>query len=154
MDITYLPHYEGIEKLTIKDLDDAGIDLRSAAECDIVLAPNESCVIPLGVCIHIGSEDSGLGDNYGLYGMIAPRSGYGSLFLRLANTVGIIDAGYTGEIKAFVRNEGLLPITIDRGDRFCQIIFQPYLKGVKFNEVESLETTNREGSGFGDSGVK
>ena len=64
--------------------------------------------------------------------MLFPRSSLGFRHsLRLANTVGVIDSDY-----AFAKNEGHImvklrnpldePVTIGRGDRFCQGVFLPY----------------------------
>lgn len=88
--------------------------------------------------------------------MAAPRSGMGfKHFVRLANTIGIIDANYQGEIMIKLRNEGENIVTIERGDRFCQLIFQLYVKGVTFEEVDRFETESERGAtGFGNSGVK
>ncbi|AGN30072.1 deoxyuridine 5'-triphosphate nucleotidohydrolase [Vibrio phage nt-1] len=203
MKIIYLPHYkenkelglEAIDKLSVKDPDDAGIDLRAAIRGTLVLNPGESYVIPSGVKIHIGSHDlhkknivlSKLEsffdrtlralsnrndvqplfdvvsnilkrdkDEIGVYGAIAPRSGLGfKHFLRLANTIGIIDANYQGEIMIKIRNEGDDVLTIERGDRICQLIFHTYVKNVTFEEVEDFdEETERGEGGFGRSGVK
>ncbi len=167
MEIIYLDHYKGvndfehlelIEPLKVVDEDDAGVDMRAAIEDSVTLEPQEDVVIPSGVKIHIGSEDIpfNLEDYFGLVGEIAPRSGLGfKHYLRLANTIGEIDANYMGEILIKVRNEGTTPLTISRGDRVCQIIFKLYKKNVQFNEVtEFTAQTNRGEKGFGASGVK
>ena len=165
MNIIYLEHYkentelglDAIAPLEVTDPDSAGIDLRAAIANDVVIAPGQSVIIPTGVKIHIGSHP--LHRNFtdmGIYGLIAPRSGMGfKYFVRLANTVGIIDANYQGEIMVKIRNEGDELIQIGRGDRFCQLIFQTYVKNVKFTEVEAFdEDTTRGDNGFGSSGVK
>ncbi len=165
MKIIYLPHYkenkelglEAIEPLAVKDPDDAGIDLRAAITETLRLGPGQTKVIPTGVKIHIGSHPiHKLYTDLGVYGMVAPRSGMGfKYFVRLANTVGIIDANYQGEIMVKLRNEGEESVVIERGDRFCQLIFQTYVKGVTFDEVEDFEEeTDRSARGFGGSGVK
>ncbi len=165
MQLIYLPHYkenkelglDAIEPLKVTDPDNAGIDLRAAIDSRVELAPGESAVIPTGVKIDITSHS--LHNHFtdvGVYGMAAPRSGMGfKHFVRLANTIGIIDANYQGEIMIKLRNEGENIVTIERGDRFCQLIFQLYVKGVSFEEVEEFETESERGAtGFGNSGVK
>lgn len=165
MKIIYLPHYkenaelglDAIEPIGVKDPDDAGIDLRAAIEESIELQPGDSVVIPSGVKIHIGSHP--IHRQYtdlGVYGAIAPRSGLGfKHFLRLANTIGIIDANYQGEIMIKIRNEGDDVLRIERGDRICQLIFHTYVKNVQFEEVDDFdEETDRGARGFGGSGVK
>ncbi|CAL9960790.1 dUTPase [Vibrio phage K567] len=165
MKIVYLPHYkaneelglEAIEPLKVTDPDNAGVDMRAAITDRIELAPGEDAVIPTGVKIHIGSHHlhSSFTDA-GVYGMAAPRSGMGfKYYVRLANTLGIIDANYQGEIMIKMRNEGDHTVTIERGDRFCQLIFQLYVKGVEFEAVDEFdEETERGDGGFGKSGVK
>ncbi|AJT61082.1 dUTPase [Vibrio phage ValKK3] len=95
-------------------------------------------------------------DEIGVYGAIAPRSGLGfKHFLRLANTIGIIDANYQGEIMIKIRNEGDDVLHIERGDRICQLIFHTYVKNVQFEEVDTFDKkTDRGARGFGGSGVK
>lgn len=162
MELIYLPHYEGIEPIEVKDADDAGIDLRAAIDETVTLQAGEDVIIPTGVCIHIGSHvahNTQMADGWsmGVYGAIAPRSGLGfKHYLRLANTLGIIDAGYQGEIMVKVRNESeSTPLTISRGDRICQLIFQTYLKGVAFKKVDVFTNDAERGAGgFGSTGVK
>lgn len=65
---------------------------------------------------------------------VYPRSGLGfKHFLRLANTVGIIDADYynnpdnEGHIFVKLRNEGDKELHVKKGDAICQFIFKEYL---------------------------
>lgn len=163
MELIKLPHYEGLDLPYVKDEDDAGIDLRAAQEDTVVLAPSEDYVFPTGLKIHIGSHEAHTFSEYnplipkvGIYGCILPRSGLGfKHYTRLANTAGVIDAGYTNEIMVKVRNEGTKPLEVKRGARICQMVFHLYVKGVEFKEVEEFtaETTRGE-NGFGDSGVQ
>ncbi|AUR85787.1 dUTPase [Vibrio phage 1.081.O._10N.286.52.C2] len=165
MKLIYLPHYKEnkhnelqdfIPPLKNMDIDDAGIDMRAAIIGDIKLAPGEDAVIPSGVKIHIGSDEThNAFVQMGLYGCILPRSGLGfKHYLRLANTAGVIDANYQGEIMIKIRNEGDDTLHIARGDRICQIIFQYYRKGVQFNVVDKFDDeTARGAKGFGASGV-
>lgn len=151
----------------------AGIDLRAAISYPITLQPGEDIVIPSGLKIHIGSKDidyanvhddvggrtetyAYFGDMFNVYGMVVPRSGLGCKhYVRLANTAGIIDADYQGEIFIKIRNEGTIPLTVSRGDRICQMVFNVCLKPFKFEEVEDFEVMTKRGEmGFGSSGVK
>lgn len=166
MKIIYLEHYKAIEELgleaipplVINDADDAGIDLRAAIHESILLNPGNEVIIPTGVKMHIGSHPiHKMYTDLGVYGMIAPRSGLGfKHYIRLANTVGIIDANYQGEIMLKVRNESAdSSLLIERGDRVCQLILQTYAKGTEFDVVDSFdEETERGDGGFGHSGVK
>ena len=64
--------------------------------------------------------------------MLFPRSSLGFRHcLRLANTVGVIDSDYAfakneGHIMVKLRNPLETPVTIGRGERFCQGVFLPY----------------------------
>lgn len=79
--------------------------------------------------------------------MLVPRSGLGfKKKLKLANTVGIIDADYTQSIKARIMVDE--PLTLNRGDSFMQAIVMEY--GLIANEVPPTET--RKG-GFGSTGA-
>ena len=63
--------------------------------------------------------------------MLFPRSSLGFRHaLRLSNTVGVIDSDYAfakneGHIMVKLRNPLSEPVTIGRGDRFCQGVFLP-----------------------------
>lgn len=79
--------------------------------------------------------------------MLMPRSGLGfKNKLKLANTVGIIDADYRQSIKARISVEE--PLTLNRGDSFMQAIVLEY--GLIANEVPPTEV--RKG-GFGSTGA-
>lgn len=88
------------------------------------LEPNQDEKIPTG--IHVFMNDNNVLKAY-------PRSGHGfKFYVRLANTVGIIDADYVnsdneGHIFVKIRNEGNKPVTINKGDGMCQVIFEEYL---------------------------
>lgn len=79
---------------------------------------------------------------------LVPRSSISNTSFQLANSVGIIDAGYRGNIKAKVRNfnsnETLPP------GRYFQIV-SPDLKPIKVNIVEELSVTARGFFGFGST---
>ena len=81
------------------------------------------------------------------YLMLANRSSNpGKKGLILANSVGIIDADYygnsenEGHIFVCLKNEGEKEVNINKGDRFVQGIFTPYL----ITDDDSA-TGNREG---------
>jgi len=86
----------------------------------------------------------------GFVGLLFPRS---SIYIRrqlLANSVGVIDSGYRGEIVLkFTRSEDELEYC--EGDRVGQIIILPYPK-IEFEEVKQLSETSRGIRGFGSTG--
>jgi dUTP pyrophosphatase len=70
--------------------------------------------------------------------------------LRLANSVGIIDSGYRGNLMAYfdvIKND-----RVDVYQRLVQIC-APDLKPFKVEIVDSLDQTERGDGGFGSTGV-
>ena len=142
-------------KLPIKRLDpsvelpsyaydgDAGLDLRSNE--DVTLEPFERRLVATGLAIAIPD---------GYAGFVQPRSG---LALReglsMANTPGLIDAHYRGELKVCAVNlDPHNPIHIERGERIAQFVIQK-VPVVVLEEVDELDETDRGCGGFGSSGV-
>ena len=83
--------------------------------------------------------------------MLFPRSSLGFRHaVRLSNTVGIIDSDYAfakneGHIMVKLRNPLSEPVTIGRGDRFCQGVFLP------FGTAEEEEVLTERTGGFGST---
>lgn len=88
----------------------------------------------------------------GYVGLVFPRSGLGSKGLILANTVGVIDSSYRGEVIMALANAGGQNFNFNVGDRVAQMVIVPCLH-VEMEEG-SLDATDRGESGFGDSGVE
>ena len=123
---------------------DAGFDLRSNNE-DFTIAPYEKIKVYTGCKIQIPVRHMGL---------IVPRSGLGSKYrLGLANTAGVIDSEYRGEIIVNLVNDGADSVEIKKYDRFGQLIIVPvYI--TELRSVSLLSDTAREDRGFGSSGVE
>lgn len=120
-----------------------GIDLYCANKEDIIINPNESAKIDTGLKIAIPE---------GYFGAIYPRSSTGvKKNLMLANTVGIIDSDYRGEIMVYFYNYGKIPQTIKNGDRLAQLVIQPYSR-MEIELVDKLDDTDRGEGGFGSTG--
>ena len=86
----------------------------------------------------------------GFVGLVFPRSSISKTELVMANSVGVIDSGYRGEVS--VRFKDLAPNSIYQvGDRIAQLIIIPYPE-VEFEEVEELTETERGTGGYGSSG--
>ena len=126
---------------------DSGLDLYCPQ--DIVVKPGETVKIDLKIqceALNLGETDN---VSYYLY----PRSSIVNTPLRLANSVGIIDAGYRGNIMAFVDNIKNYEYTIEKGQRLFQICSND-LSPIKFNVVESLSDTSRGQGGFGSTNTE
>ena len=80
-----------------------------------------------------------------------PRSSMAKTPLRLANSVGIIDSEYRGNIMAMVDNLSSGEYTVKSGTRLFQIC-APDLGGISFDLVDSLSRTGRGDGGFGSTG--
>lgn len=122
----------------------AAIDLRSAADSDIVIAPGERKLIPTGIAI--SPETSGV------VAILCARSGLSSKFgIALANGIGVIDSDYRGEISAALINNSDTPYTVTVGERIAQLMFMPVL-AAKLIETDDLDKTERGVGGFGSTG--
>ena len=123
---------------------DAGLDLRANESVDI--APFERVLIPTGLAISIP-------DGYAVF--VQPMSGMAlKRGLTIANTPGLIDAHYRGELKVIAVNlDSQQTIHIERGERIAQLVIQQ-VPVVHLTEVDELEETDRGSGGFGSSGSK
>ena len=71
----------------------------------------------------------------------------------MANTPGLIDSHYRGELKVCAVNlDPETPISIERGERIAQLVIQR-VPAVSLVEVEDLDETDRGTGGFGSSGA-
>lgn len=121
---------------------DAGLDLRANESVEI--PPHERVLISTGIAI-------ALPDGYA--GFVQPRSGMAlKRGLSIANTPGLIDAHYRGEIKVIAVNlDPRETIRVERGERIAQLVIQQ-VPVVHLVEVDELDETDRGAGGFGSSG--
>lgn len=109
------------------------------------LEPGSRAIVPTDLYLAVPA---------GNFCAIYPRSGLAiKKGLSLVNSVGVLDEDYRGMLGVPVINEGLETIWIEDGERIAQMIFQPYSK-VELEEVDSLDVTDRNPSGFGSTGTK
>jgi len=121
---------------------DAGLDLVAAVA--VTLKPGERALVPTGVAVAIPP---------GYAGLVLPRSGRALREgLGLANSPGLIDSGYRGELKVVLINLDIEePIYIDRGDKIAQLVVQR-IGSVELEVTDELPPTERGAGGFGSSG--
>ena len=121
---------------------DAGMDLVTAV--DVTLQPGERAVVPTGLALAIP---------VGWVGLIHPRSGLAAKQgLSMVNAPGTVDSGYRGEVRLALLNTDLSrPITLKRGDRAAQIVFQR-VGLARLVEVDELPPSERGHGGFGSTG--
>ncbi len=120
---------------------DAAFDLFLNLEESVTLQPNETTKIGCGIAMAIPE---------GHFGLVAPRSSLSKRNLMMANTIGIIDSGYRGEILVVVRNIGETPETLNPQDKLFQMAIIPFTQ-VAFQPVESLPESDRGTGGFGST---
>jgi len=123
---------------------DAGLDLRAAE--DVVLRPFERKAVSCGIALAIPEGHAGL---------VLPRSGLALKHgITVANSPGLIDSNYRGEIKAILANmDAREEFQVVRGDRIAQLVIIE-VPCTNLAEVDDLDDTVRGDGGFGSSGVR
>jgi len=87
---------------------------------------------------------------YGWYFDLVPRSSILKTGYILANSVGVIDRGYVGEVLVpLIKVDPAVP-ELPLPSRIVQLIPRPIVHA-EFREVQSLEATGRSGGGFGST---
>jgi dUTP pyrophosphatase len=119
---------------------DAGMDLVATS-----IKENTTFQITYGLGIALEIPD-------GFMGLVFPRSSVRNTELILSNSVGVIDAGYRGELQTtFIKSNGLDSLAYKVGDRVCQLVIIPH-PIVEWTEVKELNNTERGAGGFGSTG--
>jgi dUTPase len=134
--------------------ENAGFDMFSAANVNIKQEPQ---FIPFGIVarlLKVEHMPGGTSNDYlktDSHFMLMPRSSIYKTGLIMANSTGVIDKSYRGELKAPVwsmtANSNIL-----RGDRLFQIVAPDmgWIRNVRV--VESMPGTVRGAGGFGSTG--
>lgn len=118
---------------------DAGADL--CCWQDTFIPANGYASVRTGVSVEIPE---------GHFGALVGRSGLASrgIFAHY----GTIDSGYRGALGVILFNMNPYQFDITAGVRIAQLIIQPYVTA-EFEQVESLDETERGEGGFGSTGV-
>jgi dUTP pyrophosphatase len=123
----------------------AGLDLRANLTEAVVLKPLERKLIPTGLYIELPQ---------GYEAQIRPRSGLAIKYgIALVNAPGTIDADYRGEIGVILINLSNENVTINNGERICQMVVAKY-EQAEWIETDRLTDTLRGCGGFGHTGKK
>lgn len=121
----------------------AGADLYACLDAPVTIAPGETAKIPTGLAMELPK---------GYAGLIFARSSLGvKRGLCPANKVGVVDSDYRGEFLIFLYNQSGTPQVVQPGERVAQLVIVPVLQET-FEEVDSLEETQRGQGGFGSTG--
>ena len=147
VDVRYLRDAARVygEGLCYATPESAGMDLRACFdEEERVVEPGERVAVPSGVCVEPRVS--------GVAGFLYSRSGLGAVKgLTVAQGVGVIDADFRGEIVLWLLNTSNAPLTVRRGDRVAQLVFQPVCR-LEPRTVDVLSETTRGSGGFGHTG--
>ena len=122
----------------------AGMDLRANNPEPIVLKPLMRAIVPTGLFIELPE---------GYEAQIRPRSGLAAKKgIGLVNSPGTIDADYRGEIGVIVVNLSNEDFTVENGERIAQMVITKHEVAI-WDEVESLNESDRGAGGFGSTGT-
>lgn len=121
---------------------DAGSDVYTNNDTEIVLKPGTTVKIPLGFGIVLPD---------GLMGIMSPRSGKSSQ--GLVSHIPPIDSGYTGELNVIVSNISLVEQVIEPQTRIAQLVITPVILA-DFIAEEKFFGKERGANGFGSTGDK
>jgi len=139
-----LPHGADLPLPAYATAGAAGMDLLAAVAAPVTIPPGGRALIPTGLAIALppGHELQ-----------IRPRSGLALKHgIVLPNSPGTIDEDYRGELQVIVLNAGDAPFTVARGMRIAQAVLSPVLRA-EWQEVASLDATDRAAGGFGSTGA-
>ena len=141
--VVRLPHAEGLALPSYATAGAAGMDLLAAVASDLIIPPGGRALVPTGLTIALPT---------GFELQVRPRSGLAlKNGITLPNSPGTIDEDYRGEVGVIVLNTGAEPFTVTRGMRIAQAVLAPVVRG-HWEEVASLDDTDRGAGGFGSTG--
>ena len=125
---------------------DSGLDLFIME--DVTVPAGETVFLKLGVkCAAYSSNGESVS------WLVLPRSSISKTPLRLANSIGLIDAGYRGELMAAVDNIKSVDFTVKKGERYFQAV--SFDGGpISMEIVTQLTETTRGEGGFGSTSKK
>ncbi|MBQ9622868.1 MAG: dUTP diphosphatase [Treponema sp.] len=121
----------------------AGADICAFLSEPVIIKKGSRAMIPTGLFFSIPQ---------GYEIQVRPRSGLAAKNgVTVLNTPGTIDSDYRGEVKVILVNLGDEDFEVKNGERIAQIVVAPVTIGV-FEQVSSLDETERGAGGFGSTG--
>lgn len=124
----------------------AAYDLRAELSRELyrVVEPGETAILNTGIALELPSH---------IMALVLPRSGLATHYgITLANSVGLIDPDYSGDIKIAIKNTSQQAFTITHGDRIAQLLIMGYVSP-EFVLVKEVFKTTRGDGGFGSTGT-
>ena len=108
-----------------------------------MIDPRKVVLVNLGISIQLPKN---------LGGFVLPRSGLATKHLiSPINSPGLIDPGYTGELMVPLMNYSDVSYTVRRHERIAQLVTLTS-SDLIFDEVYSLDLSDRSDGGFGSTG--
>jgi len=122
----------------------AGFDLRANLDSIEILKPGERKLVGTGLFIALEP---------GYEAQVRPRSGLAlKKGITVLNAPGTVDADYRGEVGVILYNAGNEDFEIVPGERIAQMVIAKYER-INWEQVETLDETERGAGGFGHSGT-
>lgn len=138
-----LPHHDGLPLPARQSAGAAGYDVCSA-EPEFSLAPLERRLVRTGLALAIPP---------GHEAQVRPRSGLALKHgVTLPNAPATIDSDYRGELMIALINLGQEAVSVPRGTRIAQLVFQR-VEAVELRLVDELPMSERGVGGFGSTGA-
>ena len=132
---------------------DSGFDLPTPDTETIQPGLSQKLNLAVKCALHNHTYNDEIPSAFYLY----PRSSTGSKTpLRLANSVGIIDSGYRGNLMAVFDNHSTNPYEIKKHTHLVQICtpnLEPFMVTIADSLKELSRTTSRADGGFGSTGL-
>ena len=123
----------------------AAADLRIILDETHVMQPGDIFRARTGLAIELPE---------GYVALICARSGLASNHgICLANSVGVIDSDYRGELQITLYNSSRMAFELEHHMRVAQLMIMPVVQ-CEFETVESISETERGKGGFGSTGVE
>lgn len=148
-----------LEQNKLKREYDSGIDLLCPNE--LIIRANSTVLIDLGIIVECNIITKNYDTNELIYNhrpyILAPRSSIYKLHgIQVANSIGIIDAGYRGILKLALRNLNDCDYLIKKGERLSQICLPSldynYMFSIVNIEDGLISETERGEGGLGSTG--
>ena len=122
----------------------AGFDLRANLDNIEILKPGERKLVGTGLFIALEP---------GYEAQVRPRSGLAlKKGITVLNAPGTVDADYRGEVGVILYNASNEDFEIEPGERIAQMVIAKYER-IDWEQVETLDETERGAGGFGHSGT-
>lgn len=138
-------HYDG----------DAGLDILNP---EVVIPAKSKGKIKFGIHCEmlrntkLNIRDINFEKTEGCSFLLMPRSSISKTQLRMANSIGLIDSGYRGELMAVVDNISENDYVVEKDSRLFQIVNPDLKPFLKVEYVDELSETTRGDGGFGSTG--